>query len=101
MIIKFSFGGTDEEEFENEIKMHSIISISPMKGCPSLIESCMDLPVRGLVLEKLGPSLEDLCNMMSPNARFDEKMTLAVAIQMVCGFFLVHTLYSLFVLFLR
>ena len=59
-----------------------------MKGCPSLIESVID-PCRNiyaLVLEKSGPSLEELCNLMSP-VRFDEKMTLALAIQMVRVFF--------------
>ena len=59
-----------------------------MKGCPSLIESTMDphRMIHALVLEKLGPSLEDLCNLKSPQVRFDEKMSLALAIQMVRDF---------------
>jgi serine/threonine protein kinase len=75
-----------------------------MKGCPSLIESNTD-PSRKiyvLVLQKLGPSLEELCRLMSessPNVRFDEKMTMALAIQMVRGFFLVHKLYLLLISF--
>ena len=61
------------------------MSFSHWKGNPS--DPSQNL--YGLVLEKLGPSLEDLCNLMSPNVRFDEKMTLTVAIQMVRDFFLV------------
>ena len=74
-----------DEEYVTESKVYDMLSISPMKGCPSLIESPKD-PSRNLyalVFEKSGPSLKDLCNLMSPNARFDEKMTLALAIQMV------------------
>ena len=73
-----------DDEYDTERKAYSILSTWPMKGCPSLIESVMD-PSRNiyaLVLEKTGPSLEDLCNLLSP-MRFDEEMTLAVAIQMV------------------
>jgi hypothetical protein len=73
------------DEYDTERNAYSILSTSPMKGCPSLIDSVMD-PFRNicaLVLEKSGPSLEDLCNLMSPDVRFDEKMILAVAIQMV------------------
>ena len=39
-----------------------------------------------LVLEKLGPSLEDLYQLLPGKKRFDEKMTLAFAIQMVRDF---------------
>ena len=79
------------EDYETEKKVYNILSASPMKGCPSLIGSPTDpsREIYALVLEKLGPSLEDLCNLMSPKVRFDEKMTLAVAIQMVRDFFLV------------
>ena len=79
------------EDYETEEKVYNILSASPMKGCPSLIRNPSDPSqnLYGLVLEKLGPSLEDLCNLMSPKVRFDEKMTLAVAIQMVRDFFLV------------
>ena len=92
------------EEYETERKAYSILSTSPaMKGYPSLIESTTNLGenISALVLEKLGPSLEDLCKLMSPNVRFDEKMTLAVAIQMVRHFFLVQKLrlYLLFIYF--
>ena len=90
-----------KEEYETERKAYNILSASPMKGCPSLIESNID-PSRNiyaLVLKKLGPTLEDLRRVMSPNRRFDEKMTLALAIQMVRGsfFFLVHKLYLLLI----
>ena len=83
----------EDEEYRTERTAYEILSASPMKGCPSLIESTTDYcptPIYALVLEKLGPSLEDLCNVMSPNVRFDEKMTLAVAIQMVRDSSLVH-----------
>ena len=89
-----------DEDYETEKKAYEILSASPMKGCPSLIESTMDHSPRkiyALVLEKLGPSLEDLCSLMSPNVQFDEKMTLALAIQMVRGNFLVHKLYFLLI----
>lgn len=88
------------EDYETEKKVYSILSTSPMKGCPSLIESSMD-PIRNicvLVLEKLGPSLEDLCDLMSSSKiRFSEQMTLALAIQMVRGVFLVNKLYLLLI----
>lgn len=80
--------GNYHEDYHTENKVYSILSASPMKGCPSLIESNHELKGRifALVLEKLGPSLEDLYNLMSPNVRFDEKMSLALAIQMVPHF---------------
>ena len=91
------------EEYETEREVYKILSASPMKGCPSFIESAMD-PSRNiyaLVLEKLGPSLENLWDLMPPNIRFDEKMTLALAIQIVRDFFFVHSLYLLSILLLR
>ena len=82
---------SSDDEYRTESEVYSILSASPMKGCPSLIESTMDSDrgrsIYGLVLEKLGPSLEHLCQLMSPNVRFDEKMILALAIQMVREFF--------------
>ena len=82
------------EDYETEKKVYDILSASPMKGCPSLIESTMDpnRSIYALVLEKLGPSLEDLCNLMSPNVQFDEQMSLALAIQMVRKNFVTHKL---------
>jgi hypothetical protein len=79
----------DDEEYQTEKEAYRILSASPMKGCPSLIEFSIDprREIYALVLEKLGPSLKDLCNLKSPNLRFDEKMTLALAIQMVRDFF--------------
>jgi len=55
-----------------------------MKGVPSLIESNFELGPKfyGVVLEMLGPSLEDICRLI-PDHRFDEEMTLALAIQML------------------
>ena len=86
-----------DEDYETEKKVYDILSASPMKGCPSLIESSITVDSKPkiylLVLEKLGPSLEDLCELMSPNMRFDEQMSLALAIQMVRDF--VHKLYLL------
>jgi hypothetical protein len=81
-----------DEECTTEKATYEKLSSSPMKGCPSLIESnsCFTtggIKVFALVIEKLGPSLEELWNLMSPNARFDEKMTLALAIQMVRHYF--------------
>ena len=75
-----------KEEYETERKVYDILSASPMKGCPSLIESNIDSSgnIYALVLEKLGPTLEDLRScLISPDKRFDEKMILALAIQMV------------------
>ena len=86
-----------DEDCEKEKKVYNILSASPMKGCPSLIESKMDPDrnIYALVLEKLGPTFDDLCNLMSRcNARFDENMTLALAIQMVRGLFTSCTYYS-------
>ena len=64
------------DQYDTERKAYSILSAWPMKGCPSLIESVIDprRNIYALVLEKSGPSLEELCNLMSP-VRFDEKMT--------------------------
>ena len=81
-----------DEDYETEKKVYDILSASPMKGCPSLIDMDSSRNIYTLVLEKLGPSLDDLCNLMSPNVRFDEKKTLALAIQMVRENFLVHKL---------
>jgi serine/threonine protein kinase len=78
-------------EYRTERRVYEILSASPMKGCPSFIESASmssGQEIYALVLERLGPSLQDLCNLMAPNVRFDEKMTLALAIQMVCDLFL-------------
>ena len=88
VIIKAWMNDSDED-YETEKEVYSILSSSPMKGCPSLIESTMNShpTIHALVLEKLGPSLEDLCNLKSPQVRFDEKMSLALAIQMVRDFF--------------
>ena len=82
-----------DEEYQTESTAYGILSARPMKGCPSLIESHMDSSRKlfALVLEKLGPSLEDLSCEMLPS-RFDEKMTLALAIQMVRDIFLVNKL---------
>jgi serine/threonine protein kinase len=95
VIIKAWLGCYDD--YRTERTVYNILSASPMKGCPSLIETAayMSSWIYALVLEKLGPSLEDLCNLMTPNVRFDEKMTLALAIQMVCKILLVHKLYLL------
>ena len=66
---------------------------------PSLIESNIetsrnrDSNIYILVLEELGPTLEDLCRVLSRNnERFDEEMSLALTIQTVRDFFpsLVH-----------
>ena len=73
--------GDYHEDYIIEKEVYSILSASPMKGYPSLIETPDNRMIYALVLEKLGPTLEDLCNLMP---RFDEKMTLAIAIQMVC-----------------
>ena len=77
-----------DDEYQTERKVYEMLSASPMKGCPSLIKFSMDLhrKIYALVLEKLGPSLQDLYNLMSPDVQFDEKMTLALAIQMVREF---------------
>ena len=81
-----------DERCDTERKVYGILSTWPMKGCPSLIDMDSSRNIYTLVLEKLGPSLDDLCNLMSPNVRFDEKKTLALAIQMVRENFLVHKL---------
>ena len=83
-----------DEEYRTEFQVYCVLSNSSMKGCASLIGRTSDPSgmIHALVLEKLGPSLEDICNLMSPNVRFDEKMTLALAIQMVRENFLVHKL---------
>ena len=96
MVIKAWVNDSDEE-YQTERVAYSVLSVLPMKGYPSLIGIIPPVaPTQGtclgcLVLEKLGPSLQDLCDLM-PNMRFDEKMTLALAIQMVRDFFspLVH-----------
>lgn len=77
----------DSQDLRIESKVYNILSASPIKGFPSLIEYNEESNPRvfALVLEKLGPSLEELCRLM-PHGRFDEKMTLALAIQMVGGF---------------
>ena len=74
-----------DEDYEAEKRAYNILSASPMKGCPSLIESTINSSpkIYALVLEKLGPSLEDLWGLMSPGVRFDQRMSLALAIQMV------------------
>ena len=106
MFVAYEFGGTGgckesreviikawkqremyEKEYETEKKVYKTLSSTspPMKGFPALIQATSDSDVHALVLEKLGPSLEDLGNLMRQHliTRFTEKMTLAVAIQMV------------------
>ena len=94
VIIKAWMGFGEEYDHTEEEEVYGILWDSPMKGCPSLIESGSDPSeeIYVLVLEKLGPSLEDLCRLMSRSTNnvrlgFDEKMTLALATQMVRGFF--------------
>ena len=88
VFIRFWRDGYDDQYYDTERKAYTILSAWPMEGCPSLIESVIDprRNIYALVLEKSGPSLEELCNLMSP-VRFDEKMSLALAIQMVRVFF--------------
>ena len=103
VIIK-AWRNNSDEDYETERDAYKILSASPMKGCPSLIESITDLyrNMYALVLEKLGPSLEELYNLMSiDNQRFDEKMSLALAIQMVRDIsfsFLDHITHILFLI---
>ncbi|KAF8957796.1 kinase-like domain-containing protein [Flammula alnicola] len=61
-------------------------------GTPSLRASGYDdeCEVYALVLEKLGPSLEDFLDMI-PARRFDERMVLAVAIQMLDRYASLHS----------
>ncbi|KAF8963771.1 hypothetical protein BDZ97DRAFT_975472 [Flammula alnicola] len=61
-------------------------------GTPSLLASGYDdeCEVYAFVLEKLGPSLEDLLDMI-PARRFDEKMVLAVAIQILDRYASLHS----------
>lgn len=90
VIIK-AWVNSDDEDYETEKRVYETLSVQPMKGCPSLIECNTDpnTKLHILVLQKLGPSLEDLILLMS--VPFDEKMTLALAIQMVSYFFPPHS----------
>jgi serine/threonine protein kinase len=94
VIIK-AWKGMDEEDYQTESKVYEILSSTepPMKGFPALIQAKRDADsnVLAVVLEKLGPSLEDLCNLMRQHqiTRFSEKMTLALAIGS-CLVFLFH-----------
>ncbi|KAF8809323.1 kinase-like protein [Phlegmacium glaucopus] len=81
-----------DDDFVTESKVYSTLSVSPIKGFPCHIESNADpsLRIYGVVLEKLGPSSQDLFALM-PDKRFDEKMTLALAIQILDRFAALHS----------
>ncbi|KAF8809322.1 kinase-like protein [Phlegmacium glaucopus] len=74
----------DDDDFVTESRVYNILSVSPMKGFPRHIETNAkpDAQIFGVVLEKLGPSLQDLYELM-PDKRFNEHMTLALAIQIL------------------
>ncbi|KAF8814167.1 kinase-like protein [Phlegmacium glaucopus] len=76
--------GCYDDDFVTESRVYSILSISPMKGFPRRIENIAEpsLCIYAVVLEKLGPSLQDIYRLM-PDKRFDEEMTLVIAIQIL------------------
>ena len=72
------------EDYITESQVYDILSASPMKGFPILIEENKELSrqIYAVVLEILGPSLDNLSRLL-PDNRFDEQMTVSLAIQMV------------------
>ena len=66
VVIKAWMDFNDDEEYRMERVAYDILSASPMKGCPFLIEFAIDprREIYALVLENLGP-LQDLCDLMS------------------------------------
>lgn len=76
---------TSDRECVNERQVYELLGSPPVAGTPAVYFSDYDEEqgVFALVLQRLGPSLEQVVESLPSNHRFDDRMVLAVAIQMV------------------
>jgi hypothetical protein len=74
----------EDGECVMESRVYASLTSHAVDGVPALRQCRYDAKceVYALVLEKLGPSLQDLLNLL-PTRKFSTKMVLALAIQMV------------------
>ncbi|KAF9463445.1 kinase-like domain-containing protein [Collybia nuda] len=84
VIIKAWLSATDRECVVEQ-QVYEIIRTPPVSGTPVVHSSDYDKEhgVFALVLQRLGPSLEEVLELLPKNQRFDDRMILAVAIQML------------------
>ncbi|KAJ6630424.1 kinase-like domain-containing protein [Mycena sp. CBHHK59/15] len=83
-VIVKAWVSTSDFECQRETAAYRVFASSPCPGVPIPLESAHDplCDVYALVLPKLGPTLEDLRERL-PDHKFDERMVLMVAIQMI------------------
>lgn len=74
-----------DRECVNERQVYELLCTPPVAGTPAVYSSDYneEQGVFALVLQRLGPSLEQVVELLPSNYRFDDRMVLAVAIQMV------------------
>ena len=83
VVVKTWVSASDNECI-TESMVYRVLQSSPMTGVPVVLGNSFDVGcgVHAIVLELLGPTLDDLCRLCS-GGKFEDKVVLAVAIQMV------------------
>ncbi|KAF8179640.1 kinase-like domain-containing protein [Pholiota molesta] len=83
----------EDGECVMESRVYASLTSHAVDGVPALRQCRYDAKceVYALVLEKLGPSLQDLLNLL-PTRKFSTKMVLALAIQMINRYEALHNL---------
>ncbi|KAF7358434.1 Protein kinase domain-containing protein [Mycena venus] len=82
VVIKIWVSGSDHEYH------HEIAAYKVLRGCPGVPKTLQEAQyeplcdIHALPMQKLGPTLEDLISVI-PTRRFDSRMVLTVAIQMI------------------
>jgi hypothetical protein len=83
VIVKTWVSASDNECI-TESMVYRVLQSLPMTGIPVVLGNSFDVgcDVHAIVLEILGPTLDDLCHLCL-GGNFEDRMVLAVAIQMV------------------
>lgn len=78
------WASASDNECVTESTTYGVFQSSPMAGVPDVLANSLDhgCGVYAIALKLLGPTLEDLLHFR-PGGKIDDKMVLAVAIQMV------------------
>lgn len=84
MFIKAWSNSDDPECLTEKLAYESLQAPYLISGVPAVLKNARDdeCGVFAIVLQRLGPTLDDLLQML-PDHKFDERMVLSVAIQMV------------------